>query len=76
MNPLQAGTLKKHGYSHIVTLTVSQRRRALRKALAEFGYVTLMRKVNAVAVLNRNTHPRLARLFEADKKWLQTHFSK
>ncbi len=62
-------SLSKHGYS--TTKSSSERHRSLSKAVKEYGYGPIMKKLNAVYVLNRNKNPKMADKMQSDKIWLR-----
>ena len=64
---LKKGTLRSQGYD--TKESASDRHAALRRAVRKYGYRTVMGKVNAVYVLNRNKP--VGRVFESDKTWLK-----
>lgn len=64
---LKEGTLRSQGYD--TKESASDRHAALRRAVRKYGYRTVMGKVNAVYVLNRNKP--VGRVFESDKNWLK-----
>jgi ribosomal protein L14 len=66
IGPLKKGSLTKYGYSSNSSL--QERKLALSKAIKAYGSTTVIRKLNAVCVLNKNTNPRVSRIFCADKK--------
>ncbi len=68
---LKEGTLRSQGYHTAESATL--RREALRRAIRVYGYRTVMGKVNAVFVLNRNKP--VGKIFAADKKWLKASFN-
>ena len=65
---LKKGELGKYGYS--LKQTREKRRIALEKARKEIPHATLVRKVNALAILMKNTHPKYSKRARADVKWL------
>ena len=65
------GALTEYGYS--TKLSRDKRHRALSRAARALGRTDVIRKLNAVAVLNRNTNPTVARKFREDMKWVQTN---
>jgi len=71
---LRSGTLGQFGYSDIMHKTLEQRRRALKKAVASHGWLSIFRKLNAVYVLNKNTNPPLAAKFLKDRNWVRKNF--
>lgn len=74
---LAKGTLGQFGYHGIKNLSVDQRRTALKKAIRAKGATYVLRKVNAIYILQRNQNPKVASKLNADKKWIQkTYFKK
>ena len=71
---LKVGTLKKHGYSDVKNLSVEKRHIALKKAIKEYGYSHVIKKVNAVELLSRNRNPKISKIFGADKKWMERYY--
>ena len=65
---LKKGELGKYGYS--LKQAREKRRVALNKARKELSHATLVRKINALAILMKNTHPDYSRRARADVKWL------
>jgi hypothetical protein len=66
---LKTGSLTKYGY-HIHD-TKSIRHKALKKALKAYGFATLIRKLNAVRVLSRNTAPLNSKKYTDDIKYIE-----
>ncbi len=64
------GSLAKFGYSDIVNKSVEARHRSLRKAIKAYGTTRVIRKLNAVAVLTKNSNRKLSGRFNADKKFV------
>jgi hypothetical protein len=68
---LNKGTLSSHGYHH--ELSTNGRHDALIKAMhAGVKPLTVYRKLKAVALVNKNTHANLSKIFARDAKWLKT----
>jgi len=67
--PLQKGELTELGYS--VKNTSDMRRKALSKAVRKYGAVPVMRKLNLIAVYNRNMYPKYSKIYNSDKKWVR-----
>ena len=63
------GALSKYGYHSSDSAEV--RHRALRKAARGSSPVEIVRRLNAIAVLNKNRKPRMAAKFRADMHWVQ-----
>ena len=66
---LKKGSLTKFGYS--THEPENTRRSALRKALKVYGYSSLIKKLNAVKLLTRNTSPSNSRIYGSDIKYIQ-----
>lgn len=63
------GDLTRHGYA--ARLPAAQRRVALAAAVRVLGRTPVVRKLNALAIVNKNRSPRLAATFRRDMKWVQ-----
>ena len=66
---LNKGKLRAYGYSTSVGPTA--RRTALKRAMSAYGRNSVLRKLNAVKVLTRNTNPRSSAVFGRDLAWIQ-----
>lgn len=65
-------TLSVHGYVGVGGLSVAQRRVALVKAAAALGPTYVIRKLNVLAIYNRNKNPGLAAIFRKDMAFVQS----
>lgn len=65
------GTLGRFGYKDVQKLTVAQRHRALDLAVHAYGKTTVGRKLRLVQILNRNTRPKVSKIFGEDAEWLK-----
>ena len=73
IGPLKKGALTDKGYDS--TESASQRHVALAKAVGAYGRLSTLRKLNAVAVLNKNTSPARSKTFKTDRNWVKkTYF--
>ena len=72
---LDHGELSKYGYEHVVKLSAADRHAALSKAVDEYGWLTVFRKLNAVSVLTRYTAPETSAIFLRDRKWVKRIFA-
>ena len=73
IGPLKKGDLKEKGYDATSSATV--RHAAIAKAVGAYGRLSTLRKLNAIAVLNKNTSPTRAKTFKADRNWVKkTYF--
>lgn len=66
---LKKGLLKKLGYS--TKLPARQRRIALRRADRRFGTPRLFRMLQAQVVLRKRIQPKIKKIFEADRNWVE-----
>jgi hypothetical protein len=64
-------TLGKHGYRDVKSLSKADRQHALLGAIAEFGTTYVIRKLNVLAIYNKNKNPALSRLFRDDIQFVQ-----
>lgn len=69
---LDRGTLEQYGYGpDVASMSVQARRSALRKAVKDIPPLSVFRKLNAIYLVNRRTNPRVARIFNEDKEFVQ-----
>ena len=66
---LKKGDLTKHGYS--IKVGKEKRQRALQKAKKHIKYATLIRKLNALAILFKNTKPLYSKRAKTDMNYLR-----
>jgi len=69
---LVRGTLRDLGYS--IHLPERERREILKKAVKRYGGLSVFRKLNAVATLQKRTNPTIARKFKRDAEWVKRMF--
>ena len=67
---LKKGELSKYGYS--LKKNKNLRQKSLKKSMNKFGRNTLIRKLNALHVLHKNTNPSYSRKARSDMKWVQS----
>ena len=73
IGPLKNGDLTSKGYDATASATV--RHAAIAKAVGAYGRLSTLRKLNAIAVLNKNTSPTRAKTFRSDRNWVKkTYF--
>lgn len=73
IGPLRTGDLTAVGYDH--TKSAEERHAALEKAVAKYGKVSTLRKVNALATYTKRTAPSRSRTYKTDVHYLQKkHF--
>jgi len=70
---LRKGLLTQYGYH--ATDTVAKRHLALDKAVKAYGGASVIRKLNAIYVLNRNTNPSMAAKFKVDRNWVSKKYA-
>ena len=63
------GSLKKYGYS--LSKTASERDESLNKILKAYGYSETIKKLNAIALLFRNTEPAYTRKIKRDMSYIR-----
>lgn len=71
---LKSGTLTNFGYSS--KMNQEQRHSKLKKALKSLGYSTIVKKLNAVRILNKNTNPKISSKFHKDIIYLKKNYRK
>jgi hypothetical protein len=71
-----SGVLSKFGYSDIKHMSTQGRHLALAKAVKSLGSMDVIRRLNAIATLQKNTHPSLSRKMRADQRWVSKHTTK
>lgn len=72
--------LGKYGYKNIVDLKAEERHKALTKAIQALqkekklsereAAVKVLRRVNLLSILNKNTHVTMSDLMERDRNWI------
>lgn len=70
IGPLKKGLLTAVGY-HVTDKTTT-RRKAVDRAIAKYGKLSTLRKLNAVAVYTRRTSPLKSKTFKADVRYVQS----
>ncbi len=70
--PVTKGTLRKHGYS--TKLSTRKRREALKRAIEEYGALTVFRKLKAMVTMRKRTQPKAREIFEADAEWIRNEY--
>jgi hypothetical protein len=69
---LKKGLLSKYGYAS--QKSIAERRTALKKAVDAYGALSVLRKLNAVAIYTRRTAPAVSKIFKDDMKWVRSSF--
>jgi hypothetical protein len=69
---LKKGLLSKYGYK--ANASIAERHGALTKAVSAYGALSVLRKLNAVAVYTRRTAPAVSAIFKSDMKWVRASF--
>lgn len=73
---VRKGDLKRFGYENVGSLTSEQRKRALKRAVAYYGALPVIKKLNAIYVLTRNVNPKLAGKFKKDQQYVSKEYNK
>jgi Family of unknown function (DUF5771) len=68
---LESGTLGQFGYKKVKKLSKSKRRSSLKKALRKLKPLSVQRKLNAVAILQKNIDPKLTNILRNDIEWVK-----
>ena len=71
---LKKGELSKYGYS--LKSSATNRRKSLKRSLKKFNKGSLIKKLNALYVLQKNTNPKIAKKARSDMKWVQKSVKK
>jgi len=66
------GSLRKHGYS--ASKSEQARRRALGKAIKDYGALSVSRKLQALVTLRKRTQPKMREIFENDLAWVRENY--
>jgi hypothetical protein len=74
IGPLNKGTLTQFGY-HTDIKNKEERREKLKMAIEKYGWVAVMRKLNLIAIFDKNKHPTKAKVFRADAKWVSRTYN-
>jgi hypothetical protein len=74
IGPLRKGELAKYGYISVAKLDVAERHSALKKAIDEYGSLSVWRKLNAVHVYTRRTSPATSAVLKEDMDWIRKTF--
>ena len=69
---LRKGSLTKYGYS--LKEKAGVRHTALKKAVVAYGYSSVIKKLNAVRTLTKNTNPKNSEIYSKDIKYLQNNY--
>ena len=70
---LQRGELKEFGYT-LGERLAGERRKPLKKAIRKYSALSVMRKLNAVATLLKNTSPTKSARAKADSRWISREY--
>ena len=70
--PVEKGKLSKFGYS--TKKSDQARRAALKKAVDEYGSLSVFRKLNAMVIMRKRTQPKARAVFEEDRDWVREQF--
>lgn len=70
--PLRKGTLSRFGYA--IQAPLKTRRSAIKKAVKAESALAIFRKLNALAILNKNAHPGYSKLYLRDRNFVKREF--
>lgn len=74
INKLRKGELIKYGYQY--RLSDALRRKALEKAIKQYGVLSIYRKLDTVAKLSVRTAPDASKIFSKDRNWIRNSYKK
>jgi hypothetical protein len=69
IGPLKKHQLTKFGYD--TDLPEKERHAAIDKAVKKYGSLSMIRKLNAIAVYDKRTHPEDAKIYLADRDYVR-----
>ena len=69
---IKRGALSKHGYS--TKKGAGARRRALERAVREYGALSVFRKLKAQETLRKRTQPKARKVFASDAEWVRDRY--
>jgi len=70
--PIKKGKLRRYGYS--TAKSDRARHRALKKAIKEYGALSVFKMLNAQVILRKRTQPKAREIFEADRDWVSQNY--
>lgn len=69
---IEPGRLSKYGYDELFAKSDAERHTALRKAFAAGEKpLSISRRLNALAIVTKNTNPKLSQKFKEDSEWVK-----
>ena len=74
IGPLKKGELKECGYA--TKKTMKLRRKSLKCAVKKYGALSTFRKINVLAILNKNRNPELSQKMIKDRNWIKKTYMK
>lgn len=72
--PVMTHELGKFGYHDVVNMSVRMRHSSLNDVVNTMGYLPVIKKLNALATLNKNTNPAVSKVFKDDQEWLSKKY--
>ena len=69
---MEKDVLKPFGYTKIESLSVLERKKALKKAIQKIKPLSIYRRIIAIATLNENKNKKLFDILRADAEWIKT----
>jgi hypothetical protein len=70
---LHKGELSAFGYHDVKSMSKKKRERSLKKASKKYSPSSLVHKLNALYVLNKNQDRSAAKKFKEDRDWVSKH---
>jgi hypothetical protein len=74
ISKLRKGKLRQFGYS--IHSAEEERHESLELAIRHYGWLSVLRKLNAVMVLNKRTNPSASSIFKKDRDWVKVNGKK
>lgn len=68
--------LSQFGYARVKSLTQQQRHEALKRAIAKYGFRSIIGHLNLVSIFQRNSNPYVYRIIKADQKWVSQLYAR
>jgi hypothetical protein len=69
---MESNVLGKYGYSDVKSLSIKERKLALKKAIREIKPLAVYRRLVALATLNKDKDRELSKILQDDSVWLKT----
>lgn len=70
---LEKGEMSQFGYDDLKEKSANARRNAIKRAVKEDGYSTVIKRVNVLYILNKKQNKELAKIAKSDVDWMEEH---